>query len=151
MEDEYAPLQKEFGLPSFAKLDEEFDISTIESKGKPLQDVLTRMKDRVEHTVHLLQDLIHPSGDTVMELVESSFLTQEDKKKLVLIEKDLMVLYREFLVAKFARENKKDAQVINDVAEKFPPLRKAILPYIEKIKQGWEKEGESEEVLNYLG
>ncbi len=151
MEDDYNALQKELGLPSFAKLDDEFDVSTIEAKGKLLQDILNRMKDRVERSVHLLQDLIHPGGDTVLELVESSFLTPEDKKELLKIEKELMVLYRQFLVARYARDNKQDAKVINDVVEKFPPLRKAILPFVEKIKEGWEAKGEIKETLNYLG
>ncbi|MBI4143993.1 hypothetical protein HY486_01980 [Candidatus Woesearchaeota archaeon] len=151
MKEQYEILQKKLQLPSFERMDSEFNISKIEPKGNILIEITAEIKDRIENAAGLVQEMVHPNGDTAAALFESSFFTQEDKKELLVLERDLMILCKEYLLAEYTNDEKNTAALLNKTLQKWPEIRKKLLPYIEKLKHGWANTKETKEILEYLG
>ncbi len=62
-----------------------------------------------------------------------------------------MILNRLSFEAEMSREDKTDADFINDFFKQWPELKKDVLYFIRKMKTCWEKETEIEEKLEYFG
>ena len=151
MEAAYEEIRAKHDLPPFKKTDSEFDISGIEPKGNLLKEVLQHLHRKVERTAQLVQDIVNPSGDTVVDLIESSFFTQEDRAKLASVEKEIMVAYRKILVAQYENNDAAIAKAISQIVEQWPTIRKSLLPYLRKLPTGWQERTVTKEILEYMG
>ncbi len=147
----YEKLKKKYKLPSFDTVNKELEISEIESEDFLLGKIRGKIAERVETTAEPISSLLQPSPDSLVDMHECRFFTDKDKKKLVEIYKNLMILNRLSFEAEMSREDKTDADFINDFFKQWPELKKDVLYFIRKMKTCWEKETEIEEKLEYFG
>lgn len=148
----YQKLQKEHPLlPDFDKLNNEFEISTIENEEFLLREIMRAMAERLEQSVQILERLISPDPNSFTDLHECRSFTAGEKKQLIDTFRNLMKHFRLLLETELALEPKKDAEAIRAVFDMWQKERKQIAPAIKKIKESWEKQVEPKEVLEYLG
>jgi hypothetical protein len=147
----YEKLKKKYKLPSFDALNNELEISEIESEDFLLRKIRKKIAERIEITAEPISSLLQPSADSIIDMHECRFFTDKDKKKMVEIYKKLMILGRLSLEAEMSGDDKTDANFINDFFKQWPELKKDVLHFIKKMKSCWEKETEIEEKLEYFG
>ena len=152
IKDTYQQLQKEHPLlPDYDKINNEFEIATIENEEFLMREILRAMAERLEQSIQTLEPLISPDPNSFTDLHECRSFTSGEKKQLIDCFRTLMKHYRLLLETELILEPKKDAETIKAVFDMWHKERKQIAPFIKKIKDSWEKQVEPKEDLEYLG
>ena len=67
--DDYAKLKKEFKLPEYSLLDNEFEISTIETPGFLLRQIRRKIEERISSINHRIENVLHADSNSVSVLI----------------------------------------------------------------------------------
>ncbi|MFH1209471.1 MAG: hypothetical protein V1663_01655 [archaeon] len=148
VKEEYESLK--YKLPKFQDLDNEFEISSIKHKEFLLRNIRRKMNDKVIFFCRILESLLYPSGNTVINMNEIKEFNEEDKKNMEEIYKKLMIFERDSLMADVEPDDKKDVDYINKVFSELVPLKKDVLKITKKMRDYWLKE-ERINKNNYFG
>ena len=150
--DDYAKLKKEFKLPEYSLLDNEFEISTIETPGFLLRQIRRKIEERISSINHRIENVLHADSNSVSVLFESSFFTNDDKVKILEMHRKIMILIKKLDEADILQDEKKDADIIAEAAAEWPKLRKECAEKIfTKITKGWQNPSEPDEIVEYMG
>lgn len=152
MKEEYEKIRKKHGLPDFDALDKEFEISTIEPDGFLLREIKRKMRDRLNYATDVLNKMIQPETSALSDLYEYRCFDDSDKQRIFELFSRVMYLSRKIVESEFLIDEKKDAEVVKEIAEKWPGLRKDILPFVRSLEACWkETPGSDRELKGYLG
>ncbi len=147
----YEKIKKKYKLPGYDEVNNELEISTIESEDFLLRQIRKKISERIESITDAFSFVLQPSADSLVDMHECRFFDDKDKKKMIDVYKKLMILSRQALEADIERDDKTDAEFINDFFKEWALLKKDALPFVKKMKTCWEKETEIEEKLEYFG
>jgi len=147
----YEKLAKKHNLPSYNEVNNELEISDIESEEFLLRHVRKKVSERIESMASVIGSILQPSADSLSDMHECRFFDDKDKGKIVDIYKKLMTFDRVAIEADIRQEESADAALIADFFRELPAIKKDILPFMEKMKTCWKKETEIEENLEYFG
>ena len=148
----YDVLRKEFPLlPDFAKLDHEFEVSTLESDAFLLRNVKRKMGERLEPVLEFLERAINPDPSNFTDLHECRCFTGGEKQQIIDIFRILMQQYRLLLETDLLVDDSADVEAIKKFFDVWVRERKQIVPFVKKIRGCWEGRVEPKEILEYLG
>ncbi len=151
IKNKYEKLKKKFNLPDYNEVDNELEISSLETEEFLLREIRKKISERIETITTEFGTILQPSAESLVSMHECKFFGDKDKKKMIDIYKKLMMLSRQALEADVERDDKADASLINDFFKAWKSLKKDILVFMKKMKTCWEKETEIEEKLEYFG
>src|SRR3989344_2810816 len=89
----YAKLAKKYKLPDYEALNQEFEIETLEDTDFLLRNVRTKISEKMEFCIKLLTSILQPEQN-ITDLQECKMFSDEQKKKIYLLYKNLMVQMR---------------------------------------------------------
>src|SRR3989344_7570437 len=98
LKDEYEKLKKKHKLPNYEELDNEFEllyVAKLEEIKFPLRFIRRRINDKIAWFCNMLQNIIQPNPGSLISLEESKFFSDEDRKKMIVLLKELMHMERE--------------------------------------------------------
>lgn len=151
IKEEYSQLKKDFpSLPSFEKLDEEFQISRIEKDGFILLNVIDKIKDKIEELLDVVESVLQPDANSYTAVYECRCFNDTEHSVLYDIHKRLMVLYRGLMYASLSNDRKAQVEFIVEVMNEWPKAREEVLPFLVKLKSFWQKPVTKKEFLGYL-
>ncbi len=148
---EYAALAAKFKLPALDVIEKEIDLSNCESERFVLRQVRQAMRERIGVWLDLLDEVLSPEQGTSSALFESHFFTDAERNNVFAFYKRLMQNDRALLEALVLADEKSDAEVIRQVWQQWPELKKEVLVIILKLKECWSKDLKREDYVGYLG
>ena len=147
----YNKLSKKFSLPGYDEVNNELEISSIETEDFLLREIRRKISERIELITTELSSILQPSAESLTSMHECRFFDDKDKKNMISIYKKLMMLSRQALEADISHEDKDDASVIIDFFKEWKNIRNDLLAFMKTMKTCWEKETEIEEKMEYFG
>ena len=85
LKERYSKLSKEFSLPSYEELNNEFELLYIKELfeiNRPLVFIRRRILDKIGWVGAMLQGIIQPNQGSLLSMEESSFFKKEEKEEL---------------------------------------------------------------------
>ena len=152
IKDAYEELTKRFKmLPPFGDVDNEFEVSTLESEQFLLRGIKKRIAERLEDAGGFLGDILHPSSEGMALMYEYRFISQKEKRHVLLMFKKVQFYIRSFSEADLIQDDEVDAKLIAEVSKVWKEIRKECVPLARLLKEAWVKETDYKEDLGYLG
>ncbi|MBW2973418.1 hypothetical protein KY346_03425 [Candidatus Woesearchaeota archaeon] len=150
---EYELLKKKYALPDFDVLDKEFEISTIEVDGGfLLREIKKKIKERLAHACEIITKMIQPETTSLSDLYEYRCFDDDAKKKIFEVFTKIMHLLRKVQETELILEATEDAKIIKEASDKWPDIRKQMIPFVKELEVCWEQMPESDQELKeYLG
>ena len=147
----YEKLAKKHKLPDYDTVNNELEISSIESEDFLLRQIRKKVVERIDEITDVLSSILQPSADSMVDMHECRFFDDKDKGKIIDIYKKLMILRRQATEANITLDEKNDEAVVSGFFKQWPEMKKEIMPFMERMKSCWEHETEIEEKLEYFG
>ena len=143
---EYESLVKKHKLPSYEDLDKEFELLyfyKLEEVKFPLRFVRRRIFDKIKTYIRLLESIINPNPGSLISLEESKFFSQEEKKEIIVLLKEMVSLDSKNILVELKQSEKEDAFLIKEAFEDWKELKEKLHKIGKKINEGWISEVES--------
>ena len=139
---EYESLKKKYKeLPDFEKIDNEFELTTIEKSDFLARRIRRKVGEKVVFFCRILENIIYPSMQNAMGVYEAGFFSDDEKEKLTKIHRELMSLERSSLLLEVeCRDEEEDIVYIKTTFEKWFDFKKEIIEIVTKMKEVWKKE-----------
>ena len=154
LKEDYEKIKKQHKLPNYDDLDHEFEllyISGLEEIKFPLRFIRRRITDKLSWFCNMLQNIIQPNPGSLISLEESKFFTDDDRKKIIDLLKELMNWERQSLILEINFSDKEDAEFINNTFNQFNKIKKEIAYFSEVLKKGWTEETKKINKEQYFG
>jgi len=148
----YNTLRKKYKeLPDFDKLNNEFEISTIEKEDFLLRDIKRKISEKIQQLQELLEKIINPELKSFADVYECRCFTNTEKQQVLEIYKQLLFLDRSIKEADLIQDEKTDVKAIKTALKEWPEFRQKARKLVEKLKECWKKPDRAREALEYLG
>lgn len=148
---EYNNLSKKFKLPKFDKIDNEFEISTLDSPKFLIRNTLRRVSEKLEFYIDVIGSLIHPDGSSIPNMNEIKYFSEDDKNKMSITFKKLMKINRTIMALLLVNDDKESAEFLAGFFTEWMEIKNNLVSYVTKMKESWEKDTTMEEELGYFG
>ena len=154
MKEIYERLQKSYNLPSYKNIDNEFELGYLEKDIKktnyPLRNIRRRQMDKIMLFTNFLQSFIIPNPNSIVNMQESKFLTDEQRNTMVNIIQQLMILERKSLILEVEQSETKDAEFITECLGQWLKIKKELVKFSKVLLENWQIQNE-EKKSNYFG
>jgi len=147
----YRELNKKHKLPSFSEMDNEFEISLVDTERFLLRGVIQRMTDKIEYHLALIDSILSPEASSISSIHECKYFNDEQKDELYILYKKLMDYNRRSVEISITRDEKEEAAFVRDFFAEWKKLKKEILHSVTIMRQSWNKETTTKQDLRYLG
>ena len=137
---DYEKLEKKYNLPSFKKIDKEFEISSLEAEDFLLRNVRRRMNNKLTFFTQILDTILFPNPNSLISIHESKSFSEEEKNRLMKFYNELMTFERASLVFDVEPDDKKEAEYINSLWKEWPKIKTETLKLVNKMKNSWKDE-----------
>ena len=148
LKEEYQKIKHK--LPKFEEINEDFEIEFIKEKNFLLRQIRRRISEKIIFFCRIIEGLVYPTQQHIITATEVKAFSEERKKEIEKIYKELMYLEREFLLLDVFPDDKKDAEFINNVFSYWKKIKKEMKEVVHVMKESWKKEYKSEKD-NYFG
>lgn len=123
-EKEYKVLEKKYGLPSFQKVNEDFEIDKIDRETKCLLRLIRKViMEKIVNSIQFLEMLINPVNTPRIYLSYIHSMTSEDRKEIERIYTALGKLSIVSLDVEIYYIEKKEAELIKQAYESWQLLK----------------------------
>ncbi len=149
----YAPLAKKYKLPDYEALNQEFEIETLEDTNFLLRNIRTKISEKMEFCIKLLASILQPEQN-ITDLQECKMFSDEQKKKIYSLYKNLMVQMRFAGVLSMASTEKEEAAYLAKFYAEWSTkngYRNQLRSTLQTLTDSWAKETEVEDDLGYMG
>ena len=150
IEKSYEPLRKRHNLPPFKEIDEEFEISTIESDKFLLREIRKKIYEKIEDAGHILEDILQPDAN-ISVMYEARVFDDDEKKDIFNLYRKMMYWKRMFNEAYVANSEQMDAELINTVFSSWKDIKKEMSSLIRKLRDSWLEDVDTKTDLPYFG
>jgi len=140
IKEEYDKLKGKYYLPIFEEINNEFEISTIENEEFLLREIRRKIGEKIEEHIKILESLLQPDTVSLSDLYEYRFFSDEERKDIFKLFRDLVSFHRFSIETSINENNKKTSGFINSFWKEWPQMKSEFLVFIKKIKEDWLKE-----------
>jgi len=151
IEKEYNKLSKKFKLPKFKEIDEEFEISTLESPSFLIKNILRKIIEKLEFYIEVIGNLVHPDASSLSSMYEVRYFSDDEKNEVYSLFKKLMKADRGIIESVLNNDEKQQAKFLNTFFIEWLNMKKDLIVYITKMKESWEKQSTIEQDTPYFG
>ena len=147
----YEKLRKRLkSLPTFEKLDFEFEIRSIEEGGFLLREIRKRIMEKLDSYAQYINELLQPEP-TVANLRESQDFTSREKTEMYDLYKRLMIAHRAGMEVSIDGDDAAHAAYIAEICKDWEKVKKQMLAILKKVKAAWLKDTEVDVDVGYFG
>lgn len=151
VKEEYDKLRKQYkSLPTFEKLDFEFEIAGIEEHSFLLREIRKRVMERLQQYAEYINELLQPEP-TVANLRESQDFTPKEKAEMYDLYKRLMIAHRAGMEVSILGADREHAAYITEIFKDWEKVKKQMLAILKKVKASWLKDTEVDTHVGYFG
>ncbi len=152
LEKEYNNLKKKYKLPDFEKLNNEFELTSYKDIDPRflLRNIRKRIIDRVASIIRFLEDILHPSGQSIVLMNEVKFFDENKLNEINSLLKKFMLIARQSLVLDTDLNEEEDAGFIMVVLKEWPDLKKELKAIAVVLRDSWKAE-EKTNTESYFG
>lgn len=152
LKQDYSKLQKKYSLPSFEKLNEEFDIEKIAEHETDylLREVRKAIMDKVINYLRFIEMLLNPSNAPIFFFALVKGLTSSDKRILERMYEKLGNFEIDVICLDCKYNEKDEAEFIKKITADWKDISDEMIKLSEILKRNWsQKAGKGER--GYLG
>ncbi len=137
---DYEVLKKEYNLPNFEKLNEDFYIEKISDSETEIliREVRKFIGDKMMNYMRFIENLLNPVNVPMFIFSIIKLLDAEEKKSLSEIYKGLMKKEVQFIELDLEFNEKKEAEFVKNAYEFWQGIKKDMLRVIDKINKKWD-------------
>ena len=146
----YEVLKEKYKLPSYAKLNWEYEIGNIEEDDLLIRNIRKKITEKIEYMINILSSIIQPETDAA-NLHEASFFDDKEKEDILSMYKLLMYYYRYSSKLNVHDSEKENADFILEADDELKKMKPNLLKYFDKIKESWTKEMKTKDAAGYFG
>ncbi len=152
IEQEYNELIKRYKLPTFTKLDEEFEIRALEENrsGRPIKAIIRVIASKLRNFLESLDPVINPNPNSIYSMVAVNGLEPDTKEKMFETYKKVAALYQECFLYELESDDKA-ANFIKKFWKLWPDLKELQKKYLKKIIATWDVKDLPKKNAGYLG
>jgi len=150
MKKEYEKLRKKYSLPSFEKLNNDFQIESIEEKGQHLLQIAKKMSTKASDFSNLLEETLSPEA-RLGSMTESGAFTENEKKKILTVFRKLNYQYRLYTKIDISYDEIETAKFINKFFEEWELIKPDLKTIINKMVESWNHNKKTNVKLGYFG
>lgn len=147
---DYGILRKKYSLPNFDRLNNEFEIVSIENKNFLLREIRRRITEKLDAYAKIIESVLQPDTASLSAMHECKFIEEKDKENIYTIYKKLAIIDRNSIIASLG-DDSDNAEFIKTSFEEWGKIKVNIKPIAEKLKSTWENDTDVKEELGYLG
>lgn len=149
--EEYKKLQKKYKLPTYNKLNIEFEIDYIEDPYFLLRTIRRRMHEKVVFFAKVFEKILFPNQTLIIEMYESKFFSDKEKEDLLKTYETLLELDRKSLSLNIHSTEVNEADYIKSAFKKWPELIKKADSIIKKLDKSWQQRKSDLTKNHYFG
>lgn len=144
-EEGYEELEKEYSLPKFEKICEDFDIEKIVDKESAflLREIRRVMNDKISAYIHLFETLINPTSPPIFVFSILRGISNKDKESMKDIYKILSKTQLEIMKLDTVYNKSNEAKFITETFDSWQKLKPVILELIGTFEANFEKDDSS--------
>lgn len=133
----YAPFEKKYKLPSFGKLNEDFDVEKAQEKETQfvLREIRREVTDKVAAFLRFFELFLNPQAAPLFVLGMLKNLTLHEKDVIMKIYKELVALEIEAVNLDITYKEEEEARFIKETFKRWQILK----PELEKIGKALSK------------
>ena len=146
---EYSKLK--YKLPEFEEINEDFELEFIKDKPFLIRQIRRRINEKVIFFCRIIEGLLYPTQQHIINVTELKSCSDEEKKQLEKIYRELMYYERESLLLDVIPNDKKEVNYINNVFDFWKKIRKQMENIVRVMQDSWKKEDTDLEKNNYFG
>jgi hypothetical protein len=152
LKESYKKIEEQFQLPSFEKMLEDFEIDKLLEKedGLLIRDIRRIAIDKIANYQHLFEMLINPSSPPMFVFSFMKHMTENDKKEIREIYKELSKIQIKNIKIDTVYEEKTEAEFIKLIYKEWQSLKNKIFVLVGKFEEEFEKNSEVRE-KTYFG
>lgn len=149
---DYADVEKRLDLPSFDKMQEDFDIEKLSEKegGFLVRDIRRIVGEKIGAYLHFFETLSNPSSPPMFVFSFLKGLSESDKKEIKEIYKDLSRMQIRLIKLDTIYSEKEEVDFIKKTFEKWQDMKKKISSLVEIFEKEFEKSSVEKE-KSYFG
>lgn len=138
---EYNVLIKKYNLPSFDKLDREFEIRALEENksGRLVKAIIRVIAGKLRGILEILDPVVNPNPNSIHSMIAVNNLPETIRKEMYSFYKMIGALYQECSLYDL-EEDKLSAEFIKKLWAQWPKIKKTQKKYIKLIIETWSKE-----------
>ncbi len=149
---DYEKIQKKHSLPSFKEMNEDFFIEKLSETETELllREVRKMIGDKMMGYVRFIESLLNPMNAPMFVHLIVKLLSQEEKKKLSEIHKELIKKEVQYITLDLNYNEKNEAKFIKESFKLWQDLKGDFMKIIERVNENWESKIESND-RGYFG
>ena len=142
IKEEYEKLLEKYkNLPSFAELNNEFELNSIEKPNFLMRNIRRKINEKVMFFCKILESVLYPSLQTTISGYEANFFNDQEKNSLMLLHKKLMIFEKESLFLDIeCNSEEKDAEYIKKVYNQWKEFKFEMNNAVKKMMNSWNEE-----------
>ena len=135
----YSALAKKHSLPSFDKLDEQFEIRSIDlEKGNLINSIIRTIASQINNHLDNIYQAINPNQNSFYSMLLYNALNDKDREKISMFYQHTIELQFQAMLALSGTEQEK-IEYINIIYNKYPAIKKELRQYLNLFIEAWEK------------
>lgn len=137
---DYEKIRKKYSLPSFKKLNEDFQIEKISEYETDIliREVRKFISEKFSNYLRFIETILHPINAPVFIFSIIKSLGQNEKKKLTEIYEKLVKNEIRLIEVDINFSEEKEAKFIKESHEIWQEIKKDILEIVDVIKKNWD-------------
>ena len=138
------------GLPKFQDLNDDFEVEFLKEKSFLTRQVRRKINEKVIFFCRIIESLLYPTQQHIINMREIANFSEDKKKEIDKIYKELMLYERQSLLLDVSPNNKDDINYINDVFNFWKKIKPKMEEIVKIMQEAWKKE-KALEKNNYFG
>src|SRR3989344_3774955 len=138
------------GLPNFDDLNSDFEIESIKEEHFLTRSIRRKINEKVIFFCRIIESLLYPTQQHIINMREITNFSEDKKKEIDKIYKELMLYERQSLLLDVSPNNKDDINYINDVFNFWKKIKPKMEEIVKIMQEAWKKE-KALEKNNYFG
>jgi len=137
---EYRILQEKYNLPSFEKLNEDFQIekATESETDFILKEVRKSVTDKFFNYLRFIESILTPSNAPMFVFAITKTLGTRDREKLIELYKKIAKVDIDLIELDIEYSEEKEADAIKKYYEMWQEIKKELLEIVDVIKKNWD-------------
>ena len=140
LKEDYLEIQKKYKLPSFEKLNEDFQIEKVAEVNTDhlIREVRKFMADKFSNYLRFIEMLLNPVNVPMFVFYFVKSLNAEDKTRLSESYKKLAKIEIDLIEADVQFSEQKEAEFIKESYKIWQEIKEDIIKMIDSVKNNWD-------------
>lgn len=145
---EFEKVRKQYSLPTFEELDNEFDIRKIDFDLFIVKEIRRSIIHKLSGIAELFEPVLNPS-ENLHSAVESKIFEKTEVDDMYSYYRKVWHYVHKGITASLMSEDE-EATYIKEIWKIWPEIKKTALKYSQKLTEGWAREDKEKSSDHYM-